>query len=137
MTAPSEGQPAEDHQGLDAQEDWVPEFKPNSGGIDGVLTVAGDSLESIDKMIQKTFDWVFNSGNDKQSIEKLYSRDGKVYENHREQSVLPSSSEIDATANIYGHSFGWVDGISQPIIKGLDDISDEQNARGMKPIDPG
>ncbi|KAJ5640260.1 uncharacterized protein N7484_008122 [Penicillium longicatenatum] len=56
MTAPSEGQLAEDHQGLNASEDWVPEFKPSSGGIDGVLTVAGDSLESIDKMIQKTFD---------------------------------------------------------------------------------
>ena len=37
MTAPSEGQTAEDHQGLDDQLDWVTEFKPSSGGIDGVV----------------------------------------------------------------------------------------------------
>lgn len=118
MTAPSEGEPAEDHQGLDPQQDWVTEFKPSSGGIDGVLTVAGDSLPSIDKMTRKTFDWVFNVGNDKQSIEVVYTKDGQVFDNHIEH-------------------FGWVDGISQPIIKGLDDISKTMDDRGMTPIDPG
>ena len=94
MTAPSEGETEEDHQGLDPQQDWVPEFKPNGGGIDGVLIVAGDSLESIDKLIQKTFDWVFNVGNDKQSIEKVYTKTGTVYDNHLEQSVFPDSAWI-------------------------------------------
>ncbi|KAJ5787332.1 hypothetical protein N7457_002322 [Penicillium paradoxum] len=118
MTAPSEGETAEDHQGLDSQEEWVPEFKPSSGGIDGVLVVAGDSLESIDKSIQKTFDWVFNVGNDKQSIEKVYTKTGVVFDNHVEH-------------------FGWVDGISQPVVKGFDDISKKSGDKGMTPIDPG
>lgn len=118
MTAPSQGETAEDHQGLDPQDDWVPEFKPSGGGIDGVLVVAGDSLESIDGMIRDTVDWAFNVGNDKQSIEKVYTKTGTVYQNHLEH-------------------FGWVDGISQPMIKGLDDISVKANAPGMSPIDPG
>jgi hypothetical protein len=90
MTAPSGNETEEDHQGLDAQQEWVPEFKPSGGGIDGVLVVAGDSLESIDKTIQKTFDWVFNIGNDKQSIEKVYTKVGTVFDNHVEQSVFPN-----------------------------------------------
>lgn len=117
MTFPSEGEPDEDHQGLDPQQDWVNEFKPSGGGIDGVLTVAGDSLPSIEKMIGKTFNWVFNVGNDKQSIEIVYTRDGKVYPDHLEH-------------------FGWVDGISQPMVKGLDDIS-KTDGKGMTPVDPG
>ncbi|KAJ5876786.1 hypothetical protein N7455_000251 [Penicillium solitum] len=118
MTAPSEGEPAEDHLGLDPQDEWVNEFKPSSGGIDGVLTVAGDSIPSIDKMIRKTFDWVFNVGNDKQSIEQVYTKEGLVFDEHLEH-------------------FGWVDGISQPIVKGLDDISKTKDSRGMTPVDPG
>lgn len=85
MTAPSDGESADDHQGLDPQGDWVPEFKPSGGGIDGVLVVAGDSLESVDKMIQDAIDWAFNMGNDRQSIEKVYTKEGKVYQNHLEQ----------------------------------------------------
>ncbi|KAJ5471258.1 hypothetical protein N7530_008615 [Penicillium desertorum] len=118
MTAPSEGETDKDHQGLDLQQDWANEFKPSSGGVDGVLTVAGDSLPSINKMIRKTFDWVFNVGNDKQSVEVVYTKDGQVFDNHIEH-------------------FGWVDGISQPIIKGLDDPSKIKDNRGMTPIDPG
>ncbi|CAI7648802.1 unnamed protein product [Penicillium glandicola] len=118
MTYPLEGEPAEDHQGLDLQQDWVPEFKPSSGGIDGVLTVAGDSLPSIEKMIRKTFNWVFNVGNDKQSIEEVYTKEGQVFKDHLEH-------------------FGWVDGISQPIIKGMDEILTTKDDRGMTPIDPG
>ncbi|KAJ5238116.1 hypothetical protein N7489_008207 [Penicillium chrysogenum] len=119
MTAPEEGQSAEDHQGLDAQGEWVPEFKPSSGGIDGVLTVTGESPESIEKWIKKTFNYTFNV-DDKQSssVEIVYVKEGKVFKNHEEH-------------------FGWADGISQPIIKGLDDISVAQNVNGMKPIDPG
>ncbi|KAJ5400934.1 hypothetical protein N7465_011423 [Penicillium sp. CMV-2018d] len=117
MTFPSEGEPDEDHQGLDPQQDWVNEFKPSSGGIDGVLTVAGDSLPSIEKMIGKTFNWVFNVGNDKQSIEIVYTREGQVYPDHLEH-------------------FGWVDGISQPLVKGLDDTS-KTDGKGMTPVDPG
>ncbi|CAI7600799.1 unnamed protein product [Penicillium palitans] len=118
MTAPSEGERDEDHQGLDSQQEWANAFKPSSGGIDGVLTVAGDSLPSIDKMIRKTFDWVFNVGNDKQSIEQVYTKEGQVFPEHLEH-------------------FGWVDGISQPIVKGLDDVSKTKDARGMTPVDPG
>lgn len=40
-------------------------------------------------------------------------------------------------ANGCGLSFGWVDGISQPIVKGLDDLSKKSNDKGMTPIDPG
>ncbi|CAG8095901.1 unnamed protein product [Penicillium nalgiovense] len=40
MNTPSAGETAEDHQGLDPQQDWVPEFKPSGGGINGVLIVA-------------------------------------------------------------------------------------------------
>lgn len=94
MTAPSEGEPAEDHLGLDPQDEWVNEFKPSSGGIDGVLTVAGDSIPSIDKMIRKTFDWVFNVGNDKQSIEQVYTKEGLVFDEHLEQSVLPNPVRV-------------------------------------------
>ncbi|KAJ5634943.1 uncharacterized protein N7484_008256 [Penicillium longicatenatum] len=117
MTAPSEGESDADHQGLDPQEDWVNEFKPNGGGIDGCLTVAGDSIESIEKMVKKSFDWVFNVGNDKQSIEIVYTKDGQVYKEHLEH-------------------FGWVDGISQPIVKGLDP-TEADDGKGMTPIDPG
>ncbi|KUM57964.1 hypothetical protein ACN42_g9209 [Penicillium freii] len=117
MTFPSEGEPEEDHQGLDPQQDWVNEFKPSTGGIDGVLTVAGDSLPSIEKMTGKTFNWVFNVGNDKQSIEIVYTREGQVYPDHLEH-------------------FGWVDGISQPLVKGLDDTS-KTDGKGMTPVDPG
>lgn len=85
MTYPESGQNASDHQGLDDQNDWAPEFKPSSGFIDGCLTVTGDSPEGIQKLTRKTFDWVFNVGNDKQSIEKVYSKDGIVYPQHREQ----------------------------------------------------
>ncbi|CAI7636533.1 unnamed protein product [Penicillium crustosum] len=118
MTFPAEGESAENHKGLDPQEEWANEFKPSSGGIDGVLTVAGDSLPSIEKMIRKTFDWVFNVGNDKQSIKQVYTREGIVFDRHLEH-------------------FGWVDGISQPIVKGLDDISNTKDNRGMAPVDPG
>ncbi|KAJ5672381.1 hypothetical protein N7507_001508 [Penicillium longicatenatum] len=117
MTYPEAGEKAEDHQGLDDQHDWVPELKPSSGFIDGCLTVTGDSEDGIEKLTRKTFDWVFNIGNDKQSIEKVYSKDGKVYPDHREH-------------------FGWVDGISQPLVKGLDDVS-AHDGKGMKPVDPG
>lgn len=96
MTAPSQGETAEDHQGLDPQDDWVPEFKPSGGGIDGVLVVAGDSLESIDGMIRDTVDWAFNVGNDKQSIEKVYTKTGTVYQNHLEQWVLLKHFYISA-----------------------------------------
>ncbi|CAG8282686.1 unnamed protein product [Penicillium salamii] len=118
MTAPSAGETEEDHQGLDAQQEWVPEFKPSGGGIDGVLVVAGDSLESIDKTTKKTFDWVFNVGNDKQSIEEVYTKVGIVFDNHLEH-------------------FGWVDGISQPVVKGFDNLDKKSDAKGMTPIDPG
>lgn len=94
MTAPLEGEPDEDHQGLDVQQEWANEFKPSSGGIDGVLTVAGDSLPSIDKMIRKTFDWVFNVGNDKESIKQVYTKEGQVFDEHLEQSVLPNPVRI-------------------------------------------
>ncbi|OQE85337.1 hypothetical protein PENNAL_c0024G03165 [Penicillium nalgiovense] len=89
--------------GLDPQQDWVPEFKPSGGGIDGVLIV-------------------FNFGNDKQSIEKVYTKTGTVYENHLEHCGL---------------SFRWMDGISQPIVKGFDDISKQSIGKGITPIDPG
>ncbi|KAJ5920244.1 hypothetical protein N7516_011102 [Penicillium verrucosum] len=118
MTAPSEGEPAEDHLGLDPQQDWVNEFKPSSGGIDGVLTVAGDSIPSIDKITRRTFDWVFNVGNDNQSVETVYTREGQVFDDHLEH-------------------FGWVDGISQPLVKGLDDLSNAKDGKGMTPVDPG
>ncbi|CAG8034655.1 unnamed protein product [Penicillium nalgiovense] len=68
MNTPSAGETAEDHQGLDPQQDWVPEFKPSGGGINGVLIV---------------------------------------------------------------------DGISQPIVKGFDDISKQSIGKGITPIDPG
>ncbi|CAG8256391.1 unnamed protein product [Penicillium nalgiovense] len=119
MTAPGEGQSAEDHQGLDDQGEWVPEFKPSSGGIDGVLTVTGESRESIEKWTKKTFNYTFNvDDKESSSVEIVYEKEGKVFQNHEEH-------------------FGWADGISQPIIKGLDDISVAQNVNGMKPIDPG
>lgn len=92
MTYPESGQNAADHQGLDDQNDWVPEFNPKSGFIDGCLTVTGDTPEGIQKLTKKTFDWVFNIGNDKQSVEKVYSKDGIVYPDHREQLVFPTSS---------------------------------------------
>ncbi|CAG8316265.1 unnamed protein product [Penicillium salamii] len=118
MTAPSAGETEEDHQGLDAQHEWLPQFKPSGGGIDGVLVVAGDSLESIDKTTKKTYEWVFNIGNDKQSVEEVYTKVGVVYPDHLEH-------------------FGWVDGISQPVVKGFDDIEKKSDAKGMTPIDPG
>jgi hypothetical protein len=95
MTAPEKGQSAEDHQGLDAQGEWVPEFKPSSGGIDGVLTVTGESSESIEKWTKKTFNYTFNV-DDKQSssVEIVYVKEGKVFNNHEEQSVLASPVRI-------------------------------------------
>lgn len=94
MTAPSAGETEEDHQGLDAQHEWLPQFKPSGGGIDGVLVVAGDSLESIDKTTKKTYEWVFNIGNDKQSVEEVYTKVGVVYPDHLEQSVLPNPAWV-------------------------------------------
>ncbi|CAG7969545.1 unnamed protein product [Penicillium olsonii] len=118
MTAPSSGESEEDHQGLDLQQEWAPELMPSGGGIDGCLVVAGDSLESIDKSIKKTFDWVFNIGNENQSIDKVYTKVGKVFPDHLEH-------------------FGWVDGISQPIVHGLDDVVKQSGGKGMKPVNPG
>lgn len=52
-------------------------------------------------------------------------------------SIAKAFLDIGIGANICGASFGWVDGISQPMIKGLDDVSVKANAPGMSPIDPG
>lgn len=95
MTAPEDGQSPKDHEGLDAQDEWVPEFKPGGGGIDGVLTVTGDSLQSIERKISQTFNWVFNV-DDKQasSVEIVYEKEGKVLKGHAEQSALTSPVRI-------------------------------------------
>lgn len=44
---------------------------------------------------------------------------------------------MNMTTNSHGNSFGWVDGISQPVVKGFDDIEKKSDAKGMTPIDPG
>lgn len=52
-------------------------------------------------------------------------------------SIAKPFLDIGMSANICGASFGWADGISQPMIKGLDDVSVQENGAGMAPIDPG
>lgn len=44
---------------------------------------------------------------------------------------------VGTSTNTCGASFGWVDGISQPKVKGLDELSVKVNDTGMAPIDPG
>jgi hypothetical protein len=53
--------------------------------------------------------------------------------------VSISDPFLDAgiSTNTCDASFGWVDGISQPKVKGLDELSVKGNDTGMAPIDPG
>ncbi|KAJ5143325.1 Dyp-type peroxidase [Penicillium bovifimosum] len=118
MTYPLPGEDPKLHQGLDDQHDWYHQFKPTNGAIHGVFTVTGDSDQTIDKTISTLIDPMFKVGKGEQSMQRIFSQSGKVLEDDREH-------------------FGWVDGISQPVVMGLDDLAKKTMKNGMKPIPNG
>ncbi|KAJ5948649.1 hypothetical protein N7454_001956 [Penicillium verhagenii] len=121
MTYPLEGDDKTKHNGLDDQHDWYHQFTPRSGYIDGVFIITGDSEKTLDDtvdMTKKTFG-VNAQIADSPSIQLVFQQQGHVLESDREH-------------------FGWVDGISQPIVHGLDTEQKIQEAeKGLKPIQPG
>nr|UPX44799.1 dye-decolorizing heme-containing peroxidase [Penicillium camemberti] len=118
MTYPEAGQDPKKHQGLDDQHDWYHHFKPRNGWIDGVFIVVGDSAATVKRTIDRLIEGIFEVGKGGQSLQRVCSQSGHVLDDDREH-------------------FGWVDGLSQPVVIGLDDLGKKKNPEGMKPIPAG
>ncbi|KAJ5461244.1 Dyp-type peroxidase [Penicillium daleae] len=118
MTHPGTGEDPKKHQGLDDQQDWYHQFKPRNGSVDGVFIVAGDSDQTVKKTIESLIEKIFNVGVAGQSLQRIFSQSGNVLPDDREH-------------------FGWVDGISQPVVIGLDDLTKAKSPNGLKPIPAG
>ncbi|KAJ5790449.1 uncharacterized protein N7518_007460 [Penicillium psychrosexuale] len=120
MTYPLEGDDKKKHNGLDDQHDWFHQFTPRSGYLDGVFTITGESEKTLVdtiKMVEQTFGVGLEV--DKPSIQLVFQQQGHVLDDDREH-------------------FGWVDGISQPVVIGLDtDAKVEEAKKGLKPIQAG
>ncbi|KAJ5761123.1 hypothetical protein N7520_008279 [Penicillium odoratum] len=121
LTYPLPGDDKTKHNGLDDQHDWFHQFTPRSGYIDGVFIITGDSQKTLTvthEMVKNTFG-INIKGRDQPSMQQIFQQQGHVLEDDREH-------------------FGWVDGISQPIVIGLDtDQKVEEAKKGLKPIQPG
>ncbi|CAI7625654.1 unnamed protein product [Penicillium glandicola] len=133
LTYPLAGDDKTKHNGLDDQHDWYHQFTPRGGYLDGVFTITGESEKTLTdtvKMVKKTFGVELEADpNDKNppkspvmdypSIQLIFQQQGHVLDDDREH-------------------FGWVDGISQPIVIGLDsDAKVEEAKKGLKPIRAG
>lgn len=118
MTYPEGNQDPAKHQGLDDQHEWYHHFKPRNGWIDGVFIVVGESDESVQSTIKKLVERSFGVGQDQPSMAKVFTQSGHVLPDDREH-------------------FGWVDGLSQPVVIGLDDLEKKKHPNGMKPIPAG
>ncbi|KAI2722520.1 hypothetical protein CBS147332_3449 [Penicillium roqueforti] len=122
MTYPLEGDDKKKHNGLDDQHDWFHQFIPRSGYLDGVFTITGESEKTLVdtiKMVEQTFEVGLEVDKPKPSIQLVFRQQGHVLDDDREH-------------------FGWVDGISQPVVIGLDtDAKVEEAKKGLKPIQAG
>ncbi|KAJ5294320.1 hypothetical protein PENANT_c006G02996 [Penicillium antarcticum] len=129
MTYPMEGDDKTKHHGLDDQHDWFHQFTPRSGYIDGVFTITGETEKTLTEtydMVKQTFGIDLKGEGegglpklDRPSIQLIFQQQGHVLDDDREH-------------------FGWVDGISQPAVIGLDtDEKVEEAKKGLKPIKAG
>ncbi|OQE27996.1 hypothetical protein PENFLA_c005G10315 [Penicillium flavigenum] len=124
MTYPLEGDDKTKHNGLDDQHDWFHQFTPRNGYLDGVFTITGETEKTLTDTL-KSVKLAFGIGvekvppGDRPSIQIAFQQQGHVLDDDREH-------------------FGWVDGISQPIVIGLDtDEKVEEAKKGLKPIQAG
>ncbi|OQD83958.1 hypothetical protein PENANT_c014G05928 [Penicillium antarcticum] len=106
--------------GLDRDEEWHGEFKGSRGQIDGVFILAGSSEDTVNNWIidvikPKFADPTING--EPAASKFLFTQSGAVL------------NEYDV------EHFGWKDGASQPLLKGLDD--ETTNTKGPGLIKPG
>ncbi|KAJ5229678.1 hypothetical protein N7489_010386 [Penicillium chrysogenum] len=131
LTYPLEGDEKTKHNGLDDQHDWFHQFTPRNGYLDGVFTITGDTEKTLDntvRSVKKAFGVGLEKGDipstgghtiDSPSVQFVFQQQGHVLDDDKEH-------------------FGWVDGISQPIVIGLDtDEKVEEAKKGLKPIQAG
>ncbi|KAJ6091822.1 hypothetical protein N7467_003791 [Penicillium canescens] len=91
-------------EGRDEAKDWIPEF--TDGSVDGVLLVCGTEHEVKEKVKELAQKYLGKN----QGIRHILTLDG-----------------IERSGDAKGHEhFGFLDGISQPLIKGLDDETAEK-----------
>ncbi|CAI7608303.1 unnamed protein product [Penicillium bialowiezense] len=102
-------------QGRDEAKDWLPEFK--DGSVDGVVLVCGTEHEVKEKVKELSQKYLGPS----QGVRHLLTLDGK-----------------ERPGDQKGHEhFGFLDGISQPLIKGLDDETLKLPGSRKVPTRPG
>nr|7ANV_A Chain A, ancestral D-type dye decolorizing peroxidase [Geotrichum candidum] len=108
------GDPGTGNAGAKFVPDWDPAFKEKD--IHGVILVAGDSHETVDKKLQE-IEAIFGVGGPHASIHEVLTIQG---------DVRPGDEK--------GHEhFGFQDGISQPAVKGFDTNPNP----GQAPVRPG
>ncbi|KAJ4301659.1 dye-decolorizing heme-containing peroxidase [Kalmusia sp. IMI 367209] len=101
------------------QADWDEAFLQQTGDIHGVILIAGDSFESVSGKLEE--------------VKGIFSAES-----------IPSITEVATLAgdvrpgNEKGHEhFGYKDGISQPAIKGVDDVDGKTPLPGQTLVNQG
>ncbi|KAF3016060.1 hypothetical protein E8E15_006102 [Penicillium rubens] len=100
------------HDGLDRDAEWLGEFKGSRGQIDGVFTLAASSEDTVNNWMADGINPRFSK-----TVRWLFTQSGAVLNKY----------DIE--------HFGWKDGVSQPLIKGLDPENTEKLSPGN--IHPG
>ena len=122
--------------------DWDPAFL---GDIHGLILVSGDSHTTVSKQINH-IEHLFCMNGKNASIHKVISIVGDVRpgeEKGHEQSVSPSfslPSFLASQARLLtrsNHSFGFLDGISQPTLDGLTEFEPFPNGEKVPTIAQG
>ncbi|KAJ6155242.1 hypothetical protein N7470_005808 [Penicillium chermesinum] len=101
--------------GLDKPEDWDKFYQGYNGKIDGVILVTGNTLKVVESTFLKSVQPCFSSGGPTTSMRVVHTEEGTVQQHDKEH-------------------FGWVDGISEPLVKGLESSN---NPKDLPPVRDG
>ena len=98
--------------------DWIPAFKEN---IHGMIIVSGECHQTVDEVLKK-IQAIFKLGEDNASIRQVIKIVGDVRpgkEKGHEQSVISTPFQMSILMRMF-ISFGFLHGISQPAVAGVD-----------------